>query len=125
MDVGPVLQALADPTRRAVFDIVRARSSSVREITDELPVSQPAVSQHLRVLREVELVTSDTIGTRHVYRADRRGIDRLRAWIDSLWDDALDAYVDAAHQLVDGPTSPTSSVPPSTPSPTHSSRSQP
>lgn len=99
MDIGSQLQALADPTRRAVFDIVRARSSSVREITDELPVSQPAVSQHLRVLREAELVTSDAIGTRRIYRADRRGVDRLRAWIDSLWDDALDAYVDAADGL--------------------------
>ncbi len=99
MDVGPQLQALADPTRRAVFDIVRAKSSSVREITDELPVSQPAVSQHLRVLRDAELVTSDAIGARRIYRADRRGVDQLRAWIDSLWDDALDAYVDAANEL--------------------------
>ena len=103
MDVGPQLQALADPTRRAVFDIVRARSSSVREITDELPVSQPAVSQHLRVLRDAELVTSDAVGTKHIYRADRRGVDRLRVWIDSLWDDALDAYVDAATALTEHP----------------------
>jgi len=105
MDVGVQLQALADPTRRAVFDIVRARSSSVREITDELPVSQPAVSQHLKVLREAALVTSDAIGARHLYRADRRGIEVLRAWIESLWDDALDAYVDAAHALAEPPSS--------------------
>ena len=96
MDVGTQLQALADPTRRAIFDIVRARSSSVREITDELPISQPAVSQHLKVLRAARLVTSTTVGRRHVYRADRQGLAVLREWIDSLWDDPLDAFAEAA-----------------------------
>lgn len=113
MDVGPQLHALADPTRRAVFDIVRVKSASVREITDALPVSQPAVSQHLRVLRDAELVTSDAIGARRIYRADRRGVDRLRAWTESLWDDVLDAYVDAANEVA----SHAGRTPPSTPSP--------
>ena len=96
MEIGPLLEALADPTRRAIFDIVRARSSSVREITDELPVSQPAVSQHLKVLRDVGLVTVTTVGRRHIHRADRRGIAVLREWINSLWDEPLDAFADAA-----------------------------
>jgi DNA-binding transcriptional ArsR family regulator len=96
MDVGEQLQALADPTRRAIFDIVRARSSSVREITDELPISQPAVSQHLKVLRTARLVTVTTVGRRRIYRADRRGLAVLREWIDALWDDPLDAFADAA-----------------------------
>jgi DNA-binding transcriptional ArsR family regulator len=96
MDVGEQLQALADPTRRAVFDIVRARSSSVGEIAEELPISQPAVSQHLKVLRDAALVTSTSVGRRHIHRADPRGIAVLREWINSLWDDPLDAFADAA-----------------------------
>jgi DNA-binding transcriptional ArsR family regulator len=96
MDVGRQLEALADPTRRAIFDIVRVRSSSVREITDELPISQPAVSQHLKVLREAQLVTVTAVGRRHIHRADPHGIAVLRSWINSLWDEPLDAFADAA-----------------------------
>ncbi len=96
MDVGTQLVALADPTRRAIFDIVRGRSSSVREITDEVPISQPAVSQHLKVLREARLVTSTAVGRRHIYRADAHGLALLREWINSLWDQPLDAFADAA-----------------------------
>ena len=96
MDVGRQLEALADPTRRAIFDLVRARSSSVREITDELPVSQPAVSQHLKVLRDAGLVTVTVVGRRHIHQADPEGIAVLRDWINGLWDEPLDAFAAAA-----------------------------
>ena len=105
VEIGAQLTALADPTRRAIFDIVRARSSSVGEITDELPVSQPAVSQHLKVLRDAHLVTSTAVGRRHVYRADRQGLAVLRDWINSLWDDPLDAFADAAESTPPTPRS--------------------
>ena len=96
MDVGAQLHALADPTRRAIFDLVRAQPSSVRELTDRMPVSQPAVSQHLGVLLEAHLVQAERSGTRRIYRPDRAGVAIVRAWADTLWDDALDAFVDAA-----------------------------
>lgn len=96
MDVGTQLQALADPTRRAIFDLVRRRPSSVRELTDQVPISQPAVSQHLGVLRAAHLVAATTSGTRRIYRADPEGVAIVRAWADALWDEALDAYESAA-----------------------------
>ena len=93
------LMALANPTRRAVYDIVRAQPSSVGAVTAELPVSQPAVSQHLRVLVEAGLVSATPVGAKRVYTADRTGIADLRAWIDGLWDDVLDGFVDAAEAV--------------------------
>jgi len=96
MDVGTQLTALADPTRRSIFDLVRARPSSVRELTDELPISQPAVSQHLRVLVDARLVDATPDGARRIYAASPEGVALLRNWIDALWDDVLDAYTDAA-----------------------------
>ncbi len=96
MDAGAQLHALADPTRRAIFDLVRARPSSVRELTDQMPISQPAVSQHLGVLLDARLVGATKRGTRHIYRPDPAGVGIVRAWADTLWDDALDAFVEAA-----------------------------
>lgn len=96
MDVGDQLVALADPTRRAIYDLVRAAPASVRELTDQLPVSQPAVSQHLRVLHAAGLVTATPRGTRRIYSADPAGVATLRQWVEDLWDDVLDAYTDAA-----------------------------
>ncbi len=90
------LHALADPTRRAVYDIVRTGPSSVSAVAARLPVSQPAVSQHLRVLSDARLVTATPRGARRIYRADPAGLADLRRWIDQLWDDVLDAYVQAA-----------------------------
>lgn len=98
MDVGTQLTALADPTRRAIFDLVRARPSSVRELTDELPISQPAVSQHLRVLVDARLVDATPDGARRIYSASREGVARLRSWVDTLWDDVLDEYTTAARE---------------------------
>jgi DNA-binding transcriptional ArsR family regulator len=98
MDVGPQLAALADPTRRSIYDLIRRAPSSVRELTDQLPISQPAVSQHLRVLDTAGLVTVTPRGTRRIYTADPDGVAALRAWIDTLWDDVLDTYTRAARK---------------------------
>ena len=94
--VGRQLAALADPTRRAVYEIVRAAPSSVAAVTDQLPISQPAVSQHLKVLAEAGLVAATPEGARRIYRADGHRLAPLRAWVDRMWDDVLDAFVDAA-----------------------------
>ena len=87
------MMALADPTRRAVFELVASRPRSVADLARALPVSQPAVSQHLKVLRQAELVQADRIGTRNIYRLDQRGLERLRTWLDGMWDVALASFV--------------------------------
>jgi DNA-binding transcriptional ArsR family regulator len=94
-DVARALDALGDPTRRAVLELLRDGERSVREITDDTEVSQPAVSQHLRVLRDAGLVTVRPVGTRRLYRVQPDGLSALRAWVDGFWDDALGAF--AAH----------------------------
>jgi DNA-binding transcriptional ArsR family regulator len=96
-----VLVALSDPTRRALFEKLRARPRSVGELAAELPVSQPAVSQHLRVLREAGLVEWRALGTRRVYRPSAEGVRALRAYVESLWDDVLEAFK-AAQDETDG-----------------------
>jgi len=92
-DEARVLDALGDPTRRAVLELLRGGEQSVRELTDATEVSQPAVSQHLRVLRDAGLVTVRPEGTRRLYRVDLDGLAGLRAWVDACWDDALAAFV--------------------------------
>jgi DNA-binding transcriptional ArsR family regulator len=87
-----VLSALSDPTRRALLERLRERPHSVGELAHRLPVSQPAVSQHLRVLREARLVTPRREGARRIYSLDPTGLDELRAYVESLWSDVLDAY---------------------------------
>jgi DNA-binding transcriptional ArsR family regulator len=83
------MAALSDATRREVFQMLAAGPSSVAEIARRLPVSRPAVSQHLRVLREAGLVTARAQGTRHLYQLDPSGIAALRDYLDSLWQTAL------------------------------------
>src|SRR6478736_7373644 len=92
-DEARVLDALGDPTRRAVLELLRGGEQSVRELTDATEVSQPAVSQHLRVLRDAGLVTVRPEGTRRLYRVDLDGLAGLRAWVDGFRDDALAAFV--------------------------------
>jgi DNA-binding transcriptional ArsR family regulator len=87
-----VLVALAEPTRRRVLEGLRAGPRSVGELTDGVPVSQSAVSQHLRVLREAGLVRERREGTRRVYRVDPDGLGALRFYLDQFWDDALEAF---------------------------------
>ena len=92
-DEARVLDALGDPTRRAVLELLRGGEHSVRQLTDATAVSQPAVSQHLRVLRDAGLVSVRPEGTRRFYRVDLDGLADLRSWVDRFWDDALAAFV--------------------------------
>ena len=90
--LSSALAALADPTRRTVFERVAARPQAVGELAAGLPVTRPAVSQHLKVLKEAGLVTDSADGTRRIYRIDPRGIGAVREWLDSHWAAALDAF---------------------------------
>jgi DNA-binding transcriptional ArsR family regulator len=90
------MDALGDPTRRAIFERLRSGPRAVGEIADELPISRPAVSQHLRVLKEAGLVTERRNGTRRIYRVDPDGIGVLRAYFDEFWNEALAAFKEAA-----------------------------
>ena len=86
------LAALGDPTRRLIFERVAARPSSVSELAKGLPVSRPAVSQHLKVLKEARLVSENPDGTRRIYSIDPRGIGAMRDWLDQHWSVTLDAF---------------------------------
>lgn len=93
---GKAIDALGDPTRRSVFEALRSGPRPVGEIADELPVSRPAVSQHLRVLKQAGLVSERRIGTRRVYRIEPSGLLRLREYVDSFWSDALAEFKQVA-----------------------------
>lgn len=97
-----LLDAIGDRTRRAILLQLREGPQPVGELARRLPVGRPAVSQHLQVLKEVGLVTSQQDGTRHRYRLDPAGIRRLRAWLDGLWDEALDTYKATVEQGAEG-----------------------
>jgi DNA-binding transcriptional ArsR family regulator len=86
------LTALADPTRRAVFERLRAGPASVGEIAAELPVSRPAVSQHLKVLKEAGLVCNQADGMSRLYELNPDGLAELRAWLDRFWSESLAAF---------------------------------
>jgi DNA-binding transcriptional ArsR family regulator len=88
--------ALGDPTRRAIFERLAGGPLAVGEIARELPVSRPAVSQHLKVLREAGLVGVRAEGTRRLYQLDPRGVGALRAYFDTFWSHALAAFKAAA-----------------------------
>ncbi len=91
-----VLDALGDPTRRAVLELIRGGARPVGEIARELPVSRPAVSQHLHVLKEAGLVRDRKEGTRRLYSVDPEGLAALRAYLEGFWGTALAAFEDAA-----------------------------
>lgn len=86
------LVALADPTRRAVFERLRRGPVSVGDIAADLPVSRPAVSQHLKVLKDAGLVRDEAEGARRLYEVDPRGLAALRSWLDGFWGEALAAF---------------------------------
>ena len=92
------LTALADPTRRAIFERLAAGPRAVGEIAAGLPVSRPAVSQHLRVLKESGLVTDRAAGRRRLYQLNPEGLAALRAYLDRFWDEALLAFKQTAEQ---------------------------
>ena len=94
-----VLEALGDSTRRQIVDVLRHNGpSSGAALAARLPISRPAVSQHLMVLRRSRLVTYEESGTRNVYRLDPAGMRDLRAWMDAFWQEALDTYAEAARK---------------------------
>ena len=84
--------ALADPTRREVFERVARTPTSVGDLARDLPVSRPAVSQHLKVLKEAGLVSDEAVGSRRVYRADPDGVAMLRDYLDAMWRRSLDSF---------------------------------
>jgi DNA-binding transcriptional ArsR family regulator len=90
--------ALADPTRRAIFERIAERPAAVGELAGELPVSRPAVSQHLKVLKEAGLVVDHPDGTRRIYQLDPQGVEALRAYLDTFWNQALAAFKRAVEQ---------------------------
>ena len=90
--------ALADPTRRAIFERLGRGPSAVGDLAGEFPVSRPAVSQHLRVLKDAGLVADRREGNRRLYRVDPRGVEAMRAYLDSFWSDALAAFEAAARR---------------------------
>jgi len=98
MAYGSALQCLSDPTRRRVFERLRGGPKSVGALALGLPVSRPAVSQHLKALKDAGLVKDRAEGTRRVYYIDRHGLGELRRWLDGFWDDALDAFKNEVEQ---------------------------
>ncbi len=90
--------ALADPTRRTIFERLAERPRAVGEMAREMPVSRPAVSQHLRVLKEAGLVADEAAGNRRIYRLDPVGVGELRAYLDQFWNRSLAAFKAAAEQ---------------------------
>ena len=96
MAYAQALQALGDPTRRAVLEELRDGPRAVGEIARRLPVSRPAVSQHLRVLKEAGLVTERQNGTRRLYRVNPDGLAGVRAYLEGFWEEALAAFKAAA-----------------------------
>lgn len=86
------LGLLGDPTRRVIFEMLARRPSSVQELADLLPVSRPAVSHHLRVLRDGGLVVSTAEGTRRIYRLNPDGVAALRSWLDGVWSEAMTSF---------------------------------
>lgn len=90
--------ALGDPTRRAIFERLADRPRAVGELARELPVSRPAVSQHLKVLKDAGLVVDQRAGNRRIYQLDADGIGALRADLDQYWNKALAAYKEAVEQ---------------------------
>ncbi len=86
------ITALGEPTRRQIFELVAKRPQSVADLTRTLPVSQSAVSQHLKVLKAARLVQAEADGARNIYRVDPAGLGQMRAWLDRQWTDALGAF---------------------------------
>jgi DNA-binding transcriptional ArsR family regulator len=98
MAYGSALAVLADPTRRAVFERLRDGPRPVNAVAAGLPVSRPAVSQHLKALKDAGLVQERSEGVRRIYSLRREGLEELRDWLDSFWDDALAAFKEDAEK---------------------------
>ncbi len=93
---GDPFDALGDPNRRAIVELLVGGGRSVGEIADSLPISRPAVSRHLRLLREAGLVSEEPRGTRRVYRLQAEGVRQVRAYLSSVWGDVAEGFRTAA-----------------------------
>jgi DNA-binding transcriptional ArsR family regulator len=98
MAYADALTALADPTRRRIFETLRGQTLTVSELARTQPVSRPAVSQHLRVLEAAQLVRAESRGSHRLYSIRRDGLDSLRQYLESFWSDVLSAYSDSISQ---------------------------
>jgi len=98
MNVNTAFNALGDPTRRAIFEKLQDRPLAVVDIADGLPISRPAVSQHLKVLKEARLINLRTVGNNNIYELNREGIIAMRNYLDKFWDDALANFKALAEQ---------------------------
>jgi len=98
---GPAVEALADPTRRAIFELLGLGPRSMVDIASEVPVSRPAVSQHLKVLKEARLVSARSAGTRRIYTLDPQGVEAARDYFDHFWITALAAYARAVEDTAE------------------------
>ncbi len=98
MTNGAGLDALGDPTRRAIFERLAERPQAVGELARDLPVSRPAVSQHLKVLKDAGLVIDRREGTRRIYELDPAGVGALRAYLDGFWQRSLTAFKDVVER---------------------------
>ncbi len=95
-----VLDSLADSTRRNILELVHRKPSPVQEIADQLPISRPAVSQHLKILKDAGVVTCQQFGTRRVYAVRSDGFEVLREWLDVMWRDALSSFASFAEREI-------------------------
>lgn len=95
---GAVLEALGDPTRRTIFEMLGEGPHAVGDLARRLPVSRPAVSQHLKVLKLAGVVVDRPRGTQRIYEIDRAAVTTLRTYLDGIWTNALDAFKHAAEQ---------------------------
>lgn len=96
---GDPFDALGDPNRRTIVELLRGGDRSVKDLTDELPISRPAVSRHLAVLKRAGLVTDRAEGTRRLYRLHDEGIDAVRAYVEAVWGDAATRFTLAAENV--------------------------
>ncbi|MFL5887298.1 MAG: ArsR/SmtB family transcription factor [Thermoleophilaceae bacterium] len=97
-NAAPALTALGDPTRRTIFESLAGGPLAVGELAAALPVSRPAVSQHLKVLKDAGLVIDRAVGTRRLYRVDPQSVEELRSYFDDFWTNALAAFAEAAER---------------------------
>jgi DNA-binding transcriptional ArsR family regulator len=103
--------ALGDPTRRTIFASLAAAPRAVGALADTLPVSRPAVSQHLKILKDAGLVLDEPVGSRRIYRVNREGLNQMRTELDSFWNDTLTAYKRLVEQPDPHPDDLTSEMP--------------
>ena len=98
MSYDKAFTALADPTRRLLFEKIAAQPNNVAQLAEQFPVSRPAISQHLKVLQDAQLVKAKAAGTRRIYEIDKAGLESIREYLDGFWNDALGAFVAEIHK---------------------------